>query len=680
MPIIQKKLKIKVSSNNKTGGKLRVKDFLHLDYESQIRISLVFFILFLILFNFGTEYLFHQTRQILKRQIHQQLFTVAHSASLIWERSPQSAGSMGSALKKNLLELSFKSGVNRISFISSDGEPFISSQEVRSAEHLHIFRGVKPELVNHLRGKEGKQKMREFISDFYADGLGNTYLSYYLPLETQRAENRIWVMVEKEVSAFANIEKVSRLNVLARIGGLLIAAFVTLLLIKNLLRPYRLMVKKAKKEMIIPASEKNKKKGDLDVAVKIFEQVIAELKQKEKALQELCQKTDRKAKNLASYNEYILKSMTSGMIITDDQGEITRMNHPAEMILDKSESMVLGKHYKTVFGEQSPLCFAIQTALREQKTSSVPEINLTKKSGESIPLGLSSSAVKDEQGKMLGVVVFLTDLTEIKKLEEEIAFKDKMAALGEMSSGLAHELRNSMGAMLGFSKLLKKRKDDPASQSQAIEGIVNEAMSMESLLQRFLAFAKPFQLKIEKIDLEEIIQECHASVKETLKENKITFKFESEPDLSSLPGDPILLKQCFHNLIQNSIEAMPDGGRLLIRLGEERLTFQERSIMVELSDTGCGIAKEDQDKIFNPFFTLREKGTGLGLSLVKKIVTLHNGKIEVESEPGKGTTFRIYLPLKSVPELTQADSEEKSESEPAIFSHSTSASESIHVE
>ena len=656
---------------------MRIKDILHLDYESQIRISLIFFIIFLILFNFGTEYLFHQTRQVLKRQIHQQLSIVAYSASIIWKRSPQAEGSTGSSLKKNLMELSFKSDIDRITFLSSDGEPLISSREIRSAEDLHIFGGVKPELVSHLRVKGEKQRLEEFFSDLYTDDFGNTYLSCYLPLESERDENRIWVMVEKEVSAFASIEKMSKLNALARIGGLFIAAFVTLLLIKNLLRPYRLMVKKAKSERIIPAFEKSKREGELDVAVKIFEQVIAELKQKERVLQELYQKTDRKAKNLASYNEYILKSMTSGMIICDEEGKINRMNHPAETILDRSENRVLGRHYKIVFGEESPLCSAIQTALREQRTFSVPEIKLIKKSGKSIPLNLSSSAVKDEQGRMLGVVVFLTDLTEIKQLEEEIAFKDKMAALGEMSSGLAHELRNSMGAILGFSKLLKKRKDDPTSQSQVVDGIFNEAMSVESMLQRFLAFAKPFQLKIEEIDLKGTIQECHASVKEALKENKITFKFDPQPDLPLLLGDRILLKQCFQNLIQNSIEAMPDGGTLHVRLSEEKPPSQEKSILVEFSDNGCGIAKEIQDKIFNPFFTSRERGTGLGLSLVKKIVSLHNGRIELESELNKGTTFRIHLPLKLEPELAQTKPEEKGELEPMIFSHLTNVSKNL---
>lgn len=642
-----------MSSFRDKGGKLRIRDFLHLDYESQIRISLVFFIIFLILFQFGTEYLFHQTKQALRHQIQRQLSSTALSASLLWERGSKSD------LKRSLAKLSFESGVNRISVLSSDGKLLISSREVRSIQDLHIFQGVKPERANLFRAESERQKPGKLFSDFYRDSSGSSYLSCYLPLQIQTTQNPIWVMVEKNVSAFTKIEQVSRLNVLARIAGILIAAFVTILLIRNLLHPYRQMVKKAKKERIIPTLQKNKKEGELDVAVGIFEQVIKELKQKEKALQELYRKTDRKAENLASYNEYILKSMTSGMIICDEEGKITRMNHPAEAIVDKSENTVLGKHYKTVFGEESPLCSSIQTASTEQSTYSIPEIKIAKKGSESVPVSLSSSVVKDRQDKMLGVVVFLTDLTEIKKLEEEIAFKDKMAALGEMSSGLAHELRNSMGAILGFSKLLKKRKEDPTSQSQAVDGIINEAMIMESMLQRFLAFAKPFQLKIEKINLKKIIQECHTSVKETLKENTITFEFESEPGLPFILGDRLLLKQCFHNVIQNAIEAMPDGGKLLIQLGEKQLTSQEKSILVEFSDTGCGIPKEVQDKIFNPFFTSREKGTGLGLSLVKKIVSLHNGKIEVESEPNKGTTFRIYLPLKLTPDFTQTQSQEK---------------------
>jgi PAS domain S-box-containing protein len=655
------------------GDKVRIRNLLHLNYESQIRISLIFFILFLVLLNFGTECLFHKTRTLLKQQVHQQLSTTALSASLIWEKSPHHT------LKKDLLELSFQSGVNRISFLTLDGQALISSKEIRSTSELHIFKGIGPELISSFKADKEKGELDKLFSNLYSDEKGTSYLSYYLPLKSEKSGSYIWVMVEKNVTAFAGIEKLSRFNAMARLVGLFIAALVALVLIKNMLKPYRLMVKKAAKERIIPVMEKEKRNGELDVAVGIFEQVIKELKQKEETLQGLYQKTDRKAKNLESYNEYILRSMTSGMIICNEKGKITRMNHPAEEILGKSKDSVSGKHYQTIFEKEKPLCSAVQTSLMGKRSHSLLEVAITKPNGERVPISLTSSAVRDERGKMLGVVVFLTDLSEMKKLEEEMAFKDKMAALGEMSSGLAHELRNSMGAVLGFCKLLRRSKEDAKAQDQVIDGIVNEALGMESMLQRFLSFAKPFQLRMERTDFKQIIQECQRSVKETLQEKGIKFEFASEPNLPPLMGDRLLLKQCFQNLIQNSIQAMPQGGKLVIKLSLDRLPSDDDLIFIEISDTGCGIAKQDQEKVFNPFFTSREKGTGLGLSLVKKIISLHNGKIELESEPNRGTTFKIHLPLKPAVEPVSGESKQKDEPEPVIFSHAINVEDRSNV-
>ncbi|UCB51880.1 MAG: PAS domain-containing protein, partial [Candidatus Zixiibacteriota bacterium] len=332
---------------------MKIRDFLRLDYESQIRFSLVCFILLLILFNFGTEYLFHQTKEALVHQIRQQLSSAAHSAGLVWEKDSKSA------LRTNLAKLSFESGVHRISFLSSDGEPQVSSREGRSIEDLHVFWGVKPERMSLFQAEVGTRRPGKFFSDFYQDSSGSTYLSCYLPLRVQETQGAIWVMVEKDVSGFARIERVSRLNVLARIAGIFIAAIVTVLLIRNLLYPYRRMVKKARKEMIIPASGETKKQGELDIAVGLFEQVIKELKEKESALQQLYKATDRKARDLASYNEYILQSMTNGMILCDRDGKITRLNQPAERMLGLTQNQVLGKHYEAVFGETSPICSAL---------------------------------------------------------------------------------------------------------------------------------------------------------------------------------------------------------------------------------------------------------------------------------------------------------------------------------
>jgi PAS domain S-box-containing protein len=624
---------------------LKTRDFFHFGYESQIRLSLVVFIVFLILLNFGTEYLFQRTKQALRDQTDQLLSTVSFSASIAWGRNSNSV------LKKNLLELSFKSGIHRITFISSDGTPLISSMGIPALGELHTFQGLKPESVRQIQDGNTNSPAGTIFSDFYSDQRGNSYLACYTPLEisveskTSETPGKIWIMVEKDVTNISGLEKMSRINMWIRIGGLFVVVFVTLILIKNLLKPYRQMVKKAESENIIGEAG-GEKEGELDSAVSIFEQVIRELKQKEKTLQALYQKTARQAKDLASYNEYILKSMTCGMIICNENREVVQINQPAEAILGISKSLVSGKNYKIAFRRKDSLCTAIGTTLDEQKAYNIPEVEMSAGDGESRWISINSTMIKDEQDRMLGVVVFLNDFTEIKKLEQEIAFKDKMASLGEMSSGLAHELRNSMGAIIGFAKLLLKRKADPDSQGQVIDGIVKEAMNMETMLKSFLAFAKPMSLKIEEIDLRDIVEECYMSVKEVLKENRIAFKVDSDPGLSPMWGDRILLKQCLQNLIQNSIDAMPRGGELNIRLGEKRKGTKESLLIAEISDTGCGIPKEIQEKVFHPFFTSKEKGTGLGLSIVKKIVSLHHGEIDLENKPSQGTTFRIFLPIK----------------------------------
>jgi signal transduction histidine kinase len=193
-------------------------------------------------------------------------------------------------------------------------------------------------------------------------------------------------------------------------------------------------------------------------------------------------------------------------------------------------------------------------------------------------------------------------------------------------------------------------------------------MSMESLIQRFLTFAKPFDLKIGKVILKNVIEECLKSLEESLKTNKIKFELKSEPDLPTISGDRLLLKQSFQNLIQNSIEAMPQRGNLSIDLREIKNFSKEKFIKVEISDTGCGIEEKDQKKIFNPFFTSKEKGTGLGLSLVRKIITLHNGEIEFESSINKGTTFKVYLPLESKSTSTKVEVEEKTDLSQLVYS------------
>lgn len=638
---------------------MKIKNFFNFSYESHIRLSLIFFILFLILLNFGTVFLFHQTQEALKKELDSELYSAAFCTKMVWETSSQPS------LKRNLIELIFALDLSRIIFLDSEAEPLISSEEIVSGADPDIFRGMKPEEIRKIRANLKKEQTGHLLSNLYGDKDGNTFRSVFLPVETQRGrmdssdKGKIWVMVEKDITAFGAIQKLSKLNTLARTVGLLAAGLVTLFLIRSVLRPYRLMMKKAQEERVTWGLEKKSEEGNTDVAVKIFEQVIAELKKKEATLQGLYAETNRKAKNLESYNEYILRSIGSGMVICDIKGKITRLNNSAQRILGLSEKDAAGKDYKTLFRGTNFLCPLIERALTEKNICSVPEMEISKTDGENIWVGITTSVVKDEQNKMLGVVLLLTDVTEIKRLQHQVAFKEKMAALGEMSSGLAHELRNSTGAVLGFAKLLKKKGADQTSAREIVDGILNEAMSMESFIQRFLTFAKPFDLKMERVDLKNVVDECIRILEEKLKKSKIELELKSESDLPSILGDRLLLRQSFQNLIQNSIEAMPAGGELSIDLREMKTYHTEKSVKVEISDTGCGIEEKNQGRIFNPFFTCKEKGTGLGLSLVKKIISLHNGRIEFESRVNKGTTFRIYLASEFKPESLEAKTEEQ---------------------
>ena len=305
--------------------------------------------------------------------------------------------------------------------------------------------------------------------------------------------------------------------------------------------------------------------------------------------------------------------------------------------------------YEQVFGKDTILLKLIEDAIRNQKVYSGLETEFTREDGEKVWLGISSSFINDEEGNKLGLVLFFTDLTDVKELQKEVALREKMASLGEMSAGLAHELRNSMSSIWGFGKLLKKSLKSNHPMIEVVDLIISESHSTEEMLQRFLTFARPIELAPKEVNLRDIIRESLGAIKEISKD--INLNLNIGEDLPQISGDPLLLKQYFQNVLQNSIDAMPQDGKLSILIEssfDPKSKVQKGSdfVVVQISDNGMGIPEDESEKIFLPFFSSKENGVGLGLSLVKKIVDLHQGRIEVHSEQNKGTTFKIYLPLK----------------------------------
>jgi signal transduction histidine kinase len=308
------------------------------------------------------------------------------------------------------------------------------------------------------------------------------------------------------------------------------------------------------------------------------------------------------------------------------------VNQAAEKILEINGEKVVGKHQTKVLNKP------ITDFLKDRKPIERGEVIYTTPSGKRIWLGLTLSPLKDKVGSVIGQILVFTDLTHLKAIESQMELRNRLSSLGEISAGIAHEMRNPMAVISGYTKILSKKAEK--SLKPTVDAISKEIVVMDRIISDFLSFAKPAVLNMADIDLKTLIENCAASV--AGERNDITIKL----DVAGLPpvrGDEVLIRQAFSNLIHNSAEAMPQGGDLTITTFSQ--TGPSRGFLdISVSDTGHGISDDIRDKIFLPFFTTKERGTGLGLAIVHKIVVSHGGSLSVDSGE-KGTTFRIRLPL-----------------------------------
>lgn len=361
--------------------------------------------------------------------------------------------------------------------------------------------------------------------------------------------------------------------------------------------------------------------------VDTFHELISKLKDKERELEVLRQDAENRALAIEGYNENILQSVPTGVMSFNEEMRVMKINLSAEKILEVKGDMIVGKYHTDVLNKP------ITDLLNDRKVVERGEISYITPSGKKIWLGLTLSPLKDEEGRIIGQIVIFTDITRLKAFESQTELRARLSSLGEISAGIAHELRNPMGVIAGYTKLLLKKADD--SLKPTVAAISKEIAVMDRIISDFLSFAKPAELDISDVDIKTIIKNCAAAI--TNESDNINLSLDID-GLPVIKGDEILLRQAFTNLIQNAAEAMPQGGELAIKASIK--DFLEISI----SDTGHGISENIMDKIFIPFFTTKDRGTGLGLAIVHKIVVSHGGSIFVDSSDN-GTTFRIRFPL-----------------------------------
>jgi len=377
-------------------------------------------------------------------------------------------------------------------------------------------------------------------------------------------------------------------------------------------------------------SSKKKEETQVGFIVGTFHELVAKLKEKEKELENLRKRAEERADVVESYSEYILQSVPSGVISLDRNLIITKVNAAAERILGLKAEDAIGKCYDEIFREPLKSILEGKTSIQRR------EIQYTVHSGKEVHVGLTVTPLLNEAKESIGQLMVFTDLTELKALEAQAVLRDRLSSLGEMAAGMAHELRNPMAVIAGYTKMLSKKADP--SLLHVVDSVATEVAVMDRIIADFLSFARPTELNVSSVDLDQLIRRCVANIAEDRKDIRVRFSTKGIPPV---PGDEILLRQAFTNLIQNAVDAMPQGGDLGFGF-----TQQGNVLGITVSDSGHGIPEKIHDKIFLPFYTTKDRGTGLGLAIVHKIVVSHRGSITVESSE-QGTTFRVRLPLKT---------------------------------
>ncbi len=340
--------------------------------------------------------------------------------------------------------------------------------------------------------------------------------------------------------------------------------------------------------------------------------------------------TGIKLKEKESFTETILDNISSGLLTIDMQNRIVYYNKAAVDITGKSRKEVLGQKLKNTF----PEFHEFGKENHDERTR--PEI-VFEKEGQTLYLGAVASTLKDHQGNTTGRIIIFQDLTKLKKMEEDMRISDKLAAVGKLAAGIAHEIRNPLASMSGSIQVLQRTLPLQKDDQKLMNIILRETERLNSLITEFLTFVRPSAIQKKKVNINKIMDEITQAVKINPKFQKnITLSLEGEDTETYL--DPEKFKQIFWNLLINSCEAMPEGGDIIISWSKKK-----NKTIIRVSDTGEGITADIREKIFDPFFTTKEGGTGLGLATVYKIVEAHGGQIRVESEKGKGTTFILEL-------------------------------------
>lgn len=337
-------------------------------------------------------------------------------------------------------------------------------------------------------------------------------------------------------------------------------------------------------------------------------------------------------------NDLIIENAADGVIAIDRQGDVTTMNPAAEMITGYTLNELVGRPYATLFSDPHFASPVLDT-LAHGTEHLAQEVSFPARD-RTIELSVTTSRIHNPDGELIGALVIFSDLTARKETQRRLAQTERLATLGELMAGVAHEVRNPLTAIRGYVQIIRQQTSLPVHQ-EYLSVVLKEIDSINRVIQQLLDFSRPRQSQWQQVLLNSLIEETLILVQTSGVQARIAFNVEQDKGLPAIVADRELLKQVILNILINAVQAISTRGEIRIRTWQYSATQQ--AVMIE--DNGCGIDIALQKKIFDPFFTTKASGTGLGLALSQRIINAHQGDIRVASIPGCGATFTLILPI-----------------------------------
>jgi signal transduction histidine kinase len=368
--------------------------------------------------------------------------------------------------------------------------------------------------------------------------------------------------------------------------------------------------------------------------------VIQKLKEQEKELEALHRAERERAQQSERLSEAVTRNMPAGLLLINSAGIITSSNPAAEVAL--GVKAVAYRRYNEVLGASSPLSQLVAGCLEHGRTFRREEVEYMTPAHELRQLGVTISPILRGTDEVAGAICLLSDLTELAGLQKQIHMKENLAALGELSAGIAHEFKNALATISGYAQMIRSEVAPKTELREHSEKILDQTRALTHVVTEFLKFARPLELADERVALRPMIERVLAEVAEAVPGVAIT----AEGDFGEVSGDDALLRQAILNLARNAAEAAADrpDGRVVLR-GEIEPAGSRPGQRISVADSGPGIPSDALTKIFVPFYTTKTNGTGLGLAVVQKIVVQHGGTIEVRNQPQGGAEFIVWLPF-----------------------------------